>query len=293
MKRLRGYLFLILTLMIALSGCADKKEGSKKSDIEDKVETKADEDDTGKRPVKENIDIRSEFNGVNGCAVIYDPKENKYSYYNQNMSEQEVSPYSTFKIISTLIGMQNEVIESETSTINYNGTQYPNSEWNQNLTLQEAFQSSCIWYFRQIIDQVGKDEVEKELKALSYGNADVSQWNGSNINPFDDLNGFWLGSSLKISPLKQVQVLSEVFEGRSLYSKEAIDVLKNIMLVEDSDAQKIYGKTGTGPDGEGWFVGFGEREEANVYFAIYLEDQEQKETVTGSMAKEIALKVMR
>ena len=40
--------------------------------------------------------------------------------------------------------------------MNYNGTQYPNLEWNKNLTLKEAFQTSCIWYFRQVINAVGK-----------------------------------------------------------------------------------------------------------------------------------------
>ena len=59
-------------------------------------------------------------------------------------TEQEVSPYSTFKIISTLIGLHNDIIKDETSTMNYDGTQYPNPEWNENLTLQKAFQTSIL-----------------------------------------------------------------------------------------------------------------------------------------------------
>lgn len=79
--------------------------------------------------------------------------------------EEKVSPYSTFKIISTLTRLHNDIIKVEISTMNYNGTRYQNPEWNENLTLQKAFQTSCIWYFHQIINSVG-EEVKKELSEL-------------------------------------------------------------------------------------------------------------------------------
>ena len=70
-------------------------------------------------------------------------------------------PYSTFKIISALMGLHNGVIADETSAMEYNGTQYYNSAWNKDLSLREAFQTSCIWYSRQVIDAVGSAEVKK------------------------------------------------------------------------------------------------------------------------------------
>ena len=39
-----------------------------------------------------------------------------------------------------------------------------------------------------------------QLLLLNYGNKDISEWDGSDINPLPQLNGFWLESSLKISP---------------------------------------------------------------------------------------------
>ena len=130
----------------------------------------------------------------------------------------------------------------------------------QDLTLEEAFQKSCIWYFRKVIDSIGKDKIQEELNGLQYGNCDISEWNGSNINPMEMLNGFWLDSSLKISPVEQVEVLSRIFEGYSYYDSRNIEILKRIMLVEETDSQKIYGKTGSG-NGEAWFVGFSESNE--------------------------------
>ena len=278
-----------------LSGCSSREEKVElietnqleKSKTDDKTEEKVSESNE-----EEILDLSSNFNGVTGCAVLYSPSENKYSLYNKDMAKQEVSPYSTFKIISTLVGLHNDIIKDETSTMNYNGTQYPNTEWNENLTLKKAFQTSCIWYFHQIINSVGEQEVKKELSELEYGNCDVSVWEGSNINPYKELNGFWLGSSLKISPYEQVQVLSKIFEGKSFYDSQNVEILKKVMLIEDEQEKKVYGKTGSGTNGETWFIGFIEKGSQREYFAVYLEDSLQKERVSSNLAQEIALKII-
>ena len=157
---------------------------------------------------------------------------------------------------------------------------------------EEAFEKSCIWYFREVIDLVGRDKMQEELKNLQYGNCDISEWNGSNINPLENLNGFWLDSSLKISPLEQVEVLSRIFEGHSDYDSRNIEILKRIMLVDENDSQKIYGKTGSG-NGEAWFVGFSESDGERKYIAIYLNDSEHRDQISGNKAKEMALEILK
>ena len=208
------------------------------------------------------------------------------------VAKKEAARYSTFKIISALLGLQKGVIVDESSTMGYDGMDYGNAEWNGDLTLEEAFQNSCIWYFREVIDLVGRDKMQEELKNLQYGNCDISEWNGSNINPLEKLNGFWLDSSLKISPLEQVEVLSRIFEGHSDYDSRNIEILKRIMLVDENDSQKIYGKTGSG-NGEAWFVGFSESSGERRYIAIYLNDSEHRDQVSGNKAKEIALDILQ
>ncbi|MCH5257793.1 MAG: class D beta-lactamase [Lachnospiraceae bacterium] len=240
----------------------------------------------------ESIDLSDIFMGINGCAIIYSPDDDKYSAYNSELCKQQTSPYSTFKIISTLAGLHNGIIENETSTMNYTGVQYPVSEWNEDLALEKAFKSSCIWFFRQIIDTVGYDEIQDELISLDYGNCDISEWNGNNINPLPELNGFWMGSSLKISPLEQVQVLTKIFEGESIYRDKEINILRQLMLV-DEDTIKIYGKTGSSSNGEAWFVGFSEDNYERKYFAIYLNDSTQNDRISGSTAKEISLSIIQ
>ena len=235
---------------------------------------KAEQEEIQQGISKKKIDLGGAFQEINGCAVIYSPVQEEYSFFNEDMCRQEVSPYSTFKIISALLGLQKGVIVDESSTMGYDGTDYGNAEWNGDLTLEEAFEKSCIWYFREVIDLVGRDKMQEELKNLQYGNCDISEWNGSNINPLENLNGFWLDSSLKISPLEQVEVLSRIFEGHSDYDS------------------KIYGKTGSG-NGEAWFVGFSESDGERKYIAIYLNDSEHRDQISGNKAKEMALEILK
>lgn len=238
-------------------------------------------------PIMETVDYSNEFKGIKGCAIIYSGPEDKYTVYNKEMIDRQISPLSTFKIVSTLMGLKYGVIIDEHSTMHYSGNQYPIDAWNGKLSLKEAFQSSCIWYFRQVIDAVGQDAVQEELKALHYGNGDVSEWAGANVNPMEDLNGFWLGSSLKISPMEQTQILRNIFEGSSQFSQSQIEILKEVMLFDTCNGYSLYGKTGSGINGEAWYVGMAEKEDEREYFAVYLEDEKNKEQVKGSLAREI------
>ena len=110
----------------------------------------------------EEIDFSDIFHGVRGCAVIYDPQNATYQFYNKKMCEKQTSPYSTFKIISTLLGLEYGVLQNESTTMKYSGKKYETASWNKNLTLQEAFDTSCVWYFRQVIDQIGKKKIKKK-----------------------------------------------------------------------------------------------------------------------------------
>ena len=90
--------------------------------------------------------------------------------------------------------------------------------------------------------------------------------------------------------MEQVQVLTDIFEGRSLYSREEVDTLRTIMLVQDDGTRQVYGKTGSGFGETGWFVGFQEENGVRTYFAVYLADENR--TVSGSQAREVAFALL-
>lgn len=239
---------------------------------------------------QEEKDLSAAFHGLQGCAVLYDPGAEHEIFYQRPLCQSRVSPCSTFKIVSTLMGLHSGVLSGPEATMDYSGAQYPVAAWNDNLTLQEAFQSSCVWYFRQVIDRVGEEAVAAQLAALDYGNQDISQWAGGGQNASPELNGFWLDSSLEISPYEQVRVLSAIFEGNTDYTSQEVAVLQSLMLVQTEGPRQIYGKTGTGFGSTGWFVGFFQEGEKRIYFAVYLADEAHQ--VSGSDAKAVALTLL-
>lgn len=240
------------------------------------------------KPKANIVDYGYSFEGVNGCAVFYNYADNSYDFYNEEQCNTRYSPNSTFKIVATLEGLKYGVVENEDSTMNYNGGEYPFESWEKNLNLKEAFQNSCVWYFRQVIDGVGQKAMEADLNSIGYGNCDVSQWQGSGDAPTEDTNGFWLGSSLEISPVEMVNVISDIFEGKTEYDEDNISILKNIMK---SDISGIYGKTGTGRDNSAWYAGFYENNGDKIYFALHLENENGK-SIAGADAKAIAVNIV-
>ncbi len=53
------------------------------------------------------------FDGLNGTAVIYDAFLGRYIIYNGDLALTRSSPCSTFKIISSLIALENGILEQK------------------------------------------------------------------------------------------------------------------------------------------------------------------------------------
>ncbi len=280
----------------------DEKIGEPKAEL-DSVPIEADsEDPTEDIPIKPEVvdaDWSEYFHGINGTAVIYDVAHRRYTMYNSDLALTRRSPCSTFKIISSLIALENGILEPEDSTRTWSGEIFWNEDWNRDIDFTEAFRASCVWYYRQVIDDIGKDMMKKELNKLHYGNCDISDWDGqlNTNNNHRALTGFWIESSLMISPKEQVEVLERIFGENSDYSKETQNELKQVMLVSGQNKADIliYGKTGMGKaEGvvvDAWFTGFAEGAKGNIYFCVHLGKTDGK-NISGSSAREIAIEIV-
>ena len=254
----------------------------------------------GQEPSIEEADWSSYFQGLNGGAVIYLPNENKYQIYNENVCNTRRSPCSTFKIISSLIGIKNGVISEENSVRKWSGETFWNDKWNRDIGFKDAFQTSCVWYFRKITNELGPEMIQEELDKLNYGNRDISDWEGrlNNNNSNRSLTGFWIESSLKISPKEQVEVLERIFSEDSSYKEQELALLKDAMLVTDTGIPniKIYGKTGLGKTSgivaDAWFTGFADTGKEKIYFCVYLGETDNKD-FSSADAKRIAIELIR
>ena len=235
----------------------------------------------------------------NVASVIYDPAQNCYQIYQQELALTRRSPCSTFKIISSLIALENGIIEPERSTHTWSGEQFWNAEWNKDIDFADAFHTSCVWYFREVIDEIGKDKMQEELNRLQYGNCDLSDWNGqlntNNSNPA--LTGFWIESSLLISPKEQVDVMKRIFSVPTDYSEETLNQLKQVMLLSEQEETDIsfYGKTGMGKAHgvvvDAWFTGFADAADKRIYFCVYFGESDNQD-VSSAKARETAVKIV-
>lgn len=249
-------------------------------------------------PFITSMDWSDYFSGLNGAAVFYDSASKNCAIYNQELAREQRSPCSTFKIISSLIGLESGNILPNDSTRTWSGEHFWNEAWNKDIDFAEAFRTSCVWYYRELIDEIGPERIESELNRLQYGNKDISDWKGelNTNNNNRALTGFWIESSLKISAAEQVRVMEDIFGTGSVYRPETIEQLKQVMLITDYETEyPIYGKTGMGKENgivvDSWFTGFAETEDGNLYFCIYLGETDGAD-VSSSRAKEIAVGIL-
>ena len=251
--------------------------------------------------ITEQIDLKKYFDDLNGTIIFYNPENEKYIVYNEQLSEKPSSPCSTFKIFSTYVGLLTNHIDPENSLRRWNGTKYWMNEWNRDIDLDNAFKYSCVWYYRRVIDDIGQETMQQYLNEYNYGNKDISDWKGDlNTNePSYDLKGFWIESSLKISPKEQTQVISKIFVDLQKANNQAvINEMKHVMLAYENTDQnlKIYGKTGYGvvndEPADAWFVGMYEVNGKTNYFALRLDNPKNAKS-TSAKAKEIAINIIK
>ncbi len=224
------------------------------------------------------------FTGYEGTFVLYDLQTDQYSIYNENKSTLRVSPDSTYKIYSALFALESDVITNESSTMKWNGKQYPYDSWNMDQNLSTALENSVNWYFQGLDRKVGKDKIQDYLSQINYGNSDLS----------GGLSQYWLESSLKISPLEQVQLLKSFYTNDLGFKDKNVQMVKDSIKLEEKDDAVLFGKTGTGivngKNINGWFIGFVETNQTTYFFATNIESENNS---YGSKAAKITKSILR
>ena len=229
-------------------------------------------------------DLSGYFEGHDGAFVLLDIEKDHYLIYNNANSKKRMPPDSTYKIISSLVGLENGVNTPDNNRLMWDGTIYPIELWNRDQSLSSAMAYSVSWYFQRIDASVGKAGIGNYLKQIGYGNNDLS----------GDINEFWIESSLKISPIEQVEILKKLYDYELPFSRQNINIVKKTIKVFEQDKVALYGKTGTGnvngKNINGWFVGFVESEGKVYIFATNIQGKEQAD---GANAKNITLSILK
>ena len=231
-------------------------------------------------------EFAAHFAGFTGTFVMYDPAGDKYIVYNEPQSKKRLSPCSTFKIYNSLIGLETGVLDQEDvyTLFKWNGTQYSFPYWNHDHTLASATRESVVWYFQELAARIGPERMQEYIDKIGYGNKDIS----------GGLTTFWLGSSLQISALEQVDLLNKLYSGQLPFSAANTAILqKNITLSEDGGT-KLMGKTGSALRNEkwvsGWFVGCVNKDGRYYVFATNIE---AADGANGGKAREITKSILK
>ncbi len=229
------------------------------------------------------VDLSAYFGEFDGSFVLYDLGNDAWSIHDIDHATRRVAPNSTYKIYAALFGLEDGVITPDNTFITWDGKNYPFDTWNTDQTLQSAMSNSVNWYFQSLNEQLGVPSVNKYVQQIKYGNENIS----------GNFSSYWMESSLKISPIEQVELLTKLQNNSFSFAPENINAVKDSICISSSDAGSFYGKTGTGrvngQDVNGWFIGYIETADNTYIFATNIGADNG---ATGGNATEITMSIL-
>ncbi len=221
---------------------------------------------------------------VTGTMVISSLKNSQTFIHNDSRAEHRFTVASTFKILNTLIALEEKIISDKNDVFKWNGDVHSIPNWNSNQTLESAFKVSCVWCFQELARSIGSKKYQNYLDSFSYGKL---------YEPFT-IDTFWLDGSLKISAIEQIEFLKKVYQRTLSFHGSSYEVLSQIMLVEKTLAYTLHAKSGLAVNKEpkiGWYVGYIELFNDTWFFAINIDVIDDKFLPLRSLLIYEALKI--
>lgn len=222
------------------------------------------------------------FEDIAGCAIIYDIQSDAYNTYNPAIITKRIAPCSTCKIYSAINALEQGIITPANNTLAWDQQSYNYPTWNADQNLKTALRNSVNWYFQLLDGFAGADELKQFYTSIGYGNGYIG----------GDTDYYWNGSSLRISPLEQIELLVKLYNNDFGFNETNVNAIKDAILLSDNNGNKLYGKTGSGKVGShdvnGWFIGFIETGNTTYFFVISLQDEDN---ANGNNAVQIAYSI--
>ncbi|WP_210486490.1 class D beta-lactamase [Rufibacter sp. SYSU D00433] len=197
--------------------------------------------------------------GLEGSFTLYDLIQNRWTYSHPKDAQRATLPASTFKILNSLILLEEKAVRDENEVLKWDGQQRSVPAWNADTDMKHAFTNSTVWFYVRLAQQIGLDKYRNHLERCGYGNGKFSGAQGAD---------FWNYGDFAISPKAQIQFLQKLYQERLPFSRENIQKVKQMMVAEETPAYTLRAKTGlTSHNGRniGWYVGYVETK-GNVYF---------------------------
>lgn len=219
--------------------------------------------------LKPDFQLIIDTSEVIGSILIYDSREDMYYSNDFEWSNKGNLPASTFKIANSIVGLETGVIESDSTIFKWDGNEKGLKAWEQDLVLRDAFQFSCVPCYQEVARKIGAKKMNDYVQKLNYGNLKIDSTN---------IDEFWLLGESKISQMQQIDFLKRFYNHQLDISERTEKIVKNIMLIEETDQYRLSGKSGLSNENEaynGWFVGYLELKNNTYFFATNLEPKRE------------------
>lgn len=252
-------IFYIAPILILFFSCIDKKTAS------DRKEDKAIEREIAVPEFQTIID----FANVKGAILVYDLESDMYYSNDFVWAKKGNLPASTFKITNSIIALETEIVENDSTLFKWNGEKRMLKNWEQDLIFRDAFHFSCVPCYQEVAGKIGVKKMTEYLEKLEYGNMKVDSTN---------IDLFWLEGESRISQFQQIDFLKRLYQSELPISERTETIMKRMLVIEDNDNYRLSGKTGWSIRNEynnGWFVGYVEAQNKTYFFATNVEPKQQ------------------
>jgi len=239
------------------------------------------------------MDCSALFGKYDGTIVLYNMSSDTYSVYNKARSLKRFTPYSTFKILNSIIALETGVVKDADAVFTWDTVRYPPEHWwpqpwYGRHTMRSAIRFSVVPFYREVATRIGDDRMKKYVDAFGYGNCDISS----------GIDAFWLNGSLGISAMEQVAFLIRFYRNEPGVKKKTIDTVKSLLVLENENSCSLSVKTGRGwgflKDAPtmvlGWYIGYVERENDVWFFALNIEGDSMNDI--QKLRTDIVMKVL-
>jgi len=144
-------------------------------------------------------------------------------------------------------------------------------------------QNSVTWYFQTLDQQASLSSIKKYIQEIGYGNRRIE----------GNISSYWINSSLKISPIEQIELLKKLYYNQFEFSPENIKAVKDSIRLYVTDNGTLSGKTGTeevnGENTSGWFIGYIEKDNHTYFFASNIQ---REKLASGPLATELTFSIL-
>jgi len=229
--------------------------------------------------------------GARGAFVLLDGRTGGLACHDAARAARGFLPASTYKIPNALIALETGVASVGDFALNWDDKRDPRQSWwppawAQSHTLATAMSNSVVWFYQELARRIGARRMQDYVDRFRYGNRNIS----------GGIDQFWLSGELRISALEQVDFLRRFYGGQLDASGRSVQVVKDAIVLEASEAYRLSGKTGWARLGEddpnqvGWFVGYLERGQEVYFFALNMDMRKPED---GAARLALARQILR